>query len=398
MTVRVAEPRVYLDHAATSPLRAEVLDALLPALRAVGNPSSSHASGRARRTLLEDARDSLAAALGAAPVEVVLTSGATEADDLAVAGIALARRAADPRRRVVVTSAVEHPAVLESARSLVSAGFDVVELAVDATGAVCPKELRALLAAAAGSIAVVSVMLANNEVGTVQPLAEIVACCAGQAIPVHADAAQAVGVLPVDFAASGLAAMSLTGHKVGAPVGAGALLLRRDVAVVARTHGGGQERGIRSGTSDAAGAVGLATAVAAAVAGREAMAARVATLRDTLVAGVLDRVEGSVLVGAPAGPGRLPGNAYLSFAGADVQALLFALDVAGVDASAGSACHSGVPRSSHVLQALRAGGLDAPDGIRFSLGHSSTAADVRSLLAVIAGSVALARDVAAVPA
>lgn len=398
MTVRVAAPRVYLDHAATSPLRAGVLEALVPALRAVGNPSSAHASGRARRTLLEDARDRLAAALGAAPVEVVLTSGATEADDLAVAGIALARRAADPRRRVVVCSAVEHPAVLESARSLVDSGFEVVELAVDVTGAVGVDQLRALLAAAAGSIAVVSVMVANNEVGTVQPVGDIVECCAEHAIPVHADAAQAVGVLPVDFAASGLAALSLTGHKVGAPVGAGALLLRRDVAVVARTHGGGQERGIRSGTSDAAAAVGLATAVEAAVAGREALAAEVGVLRDVLVAGVLDRVEGSALVGAPAGPGRLPGNAYLGFAGADVQALLFALDVAGIDASSGSACHSGVPRSSHVLQALRAGGRDAPDGIRFSLGHSSTAADVESLLDVIAQSVALARDVAAVPA
>lgn len=398
MTVRVGAPRVYLDHAATSPLRAGVLEALLPALRAVGNPSSAHASGRARRSMLEDSRDALAAALGAAPVEVLLTSGATEADDLAVAGIALARRAADPRRRVVVCSAIEHPAVLESARSLVGLGFEVVELPVDAAGVVGVDHLTRLLAAGSGSIAVVSVMAANNEVGTVQPLAEIVACCTGHGIPVHADAAQAVGMLPIDFGASGLAALSLTGHKVGAPVGVGALLLRRDVAVLPRTHGGGQERGIRSGTSDAAAAVGLATAVAAAIAGREAMVGEVGALRDSLVSGVLDRVEGSVLVGAPAGPGRLAGNAYLSFAGADVQALLFALDVAGIDASSGSACHSGAPRSSHVLQALRAGGLDAPDGIRFSLGHSSTAADVQSLLTVIAQSVALSRDVAAVPA
>jgi cysteine desulfurase len=398
VTARPRASRAYLDHSATTPLRPEVLDVLLPALRAVGNPSSAHASGRARRALLEGARDDLARALGADPVEIVFTSGATEADDLAVAGIALAARDVDPRRRIVVCSAVEHPAVLESADSLAGCGLSTVRLGVDATGRVDLDELSALLATDADSIAVVSVMAANNEVGTVQPLAEIVARCAPYGIAVHADAAQAVGVLPVDFVASGLAALSLTGHKVGGPVGAGALLLRRDVAVRPRTHGGGQERGIRSGTSDAAAAIGLAAAVTAAVRERAVMTGRVQRLRDELVSGVLGRVESSALVGAPTGPDRLPGNAYLAFPGADVEALLFALDSAGIDASAGSACHSGVPRSSHVLEALRAGGADIPDGVRFSLGHTSTAADVESLLAVIAGCVALAREVAAVPA
>ncbi len=396
-------PRVYLDHAATSPLRPAVLDVLVPALRTAGNPSSTHGSGRARRALLEEARDAIAAALDADPVEVVLTSGATEADNLAVTGIALARHAADPRRRLVVCSAVEHPAVLECARAVAAAhGLGVVELGVDTAGRVRIDDLARLLASAAASIAVVSAMGANNEVGTVQPVAEVVALCARHGIPVHSDAAQATGALPLSFARSGLAAMSVTGHKVGGPVGAGALLLRRDVPVVARTAGGGQERDVRSGTLDAAGAVGLAAAVVAAVAEQPAAAGRLAGLRDALVAGVAARVEGSALVGGAPGPDRLPGHAYLSFAGADVEALLFALDGRGVDASSGSACHAGVTRSSHVLSALRsaaavdgggAGGAVA-DGVRFSLGHSSTAADVQSLLDVIAESVALARAVA----
>ncbi len=435
MSAQAAPPRVYLDHAATSPLRPEVLDALLPVLRAVGNPSSPHGSGRARRALLETARESVAAALDADPVEVVLTSGATEADDLAVAGIALARRAADPRRTVVVCSAVEHPAVLGVADALAATGrFTVVRLGVDGTGRVDVEELTRLLDRDAGSVAVVSVMAANNEVGTVQPVAEVVAACVPYEIPVHSDAAQATGALPLSFARSGLAALSLTGHKVGGPVGTGALLLRRDVAVVARTAGGGQERGLRSGTLDAAGATGLAAAVLAAVSERAVAGPRVAGLRDALVRGVTDRVDGVALVGAAPGPQRLPGNAYLSFAGADVDALLFALDRHGIDASAGSACHAGVTRSSHVLAALRsatartvarrtvgagplasgpgagtgdgtgAGGVGDSgatgpvDGVRFSLGHSSTAADVEALLDVIAESVALARSVAAVAA
>lgn len=404
MTGRPSAPRVYLDHAATSPLRAEVLEALLPALRGTGNPSSVHGSGRARRAVLETAREQLAAALDADPVEVVLTSGATEADNLAVAGIALARRAADDRRRVVVCSAVEHPAVLECARSLRSIGFAVVELGVDAAGRVRVGELARLLASAPETVAVVSVMAANNEIGTVQPVGDIVRACAAHGVPVHSDAAQATGALPLSFARSGLAALSITGHKVGGPVGAGALLLRRDVAVVARTAGGGQERDVRSGTLDAAGAVGLATAVLAAVSERETSTVRVAALRDRLVAGIRARVENVALIGAAPGPQRLPGNAYLSFAGADVEALLFALDSHGIDASSGSACHAGVARTSHVLTALRSGGgeqsadgVAAPvDGVRFSLGHSSTAADVETLLDVINESVALARSVAGV--
>lgn len=393
-----ANPRVYFDHAATTPLRPAVLTELLGALGGVGNPSSTHGSGRARRATLEDARERLAAALGADPVEVVFTSGATEADNLAVAGIALARRTADPRRRLVVCSAVEHPAVRDCARSLAADGvFEMVEIGVDAEGRLRPVELADLLAADPAAVAVVSVMAANNEIGTVQPIAEVVTMTAVHGIPVHSDAAQATGALPLDFRRSGLAAMSVTGHKVGGPVGAGALLLRRDVAVAARTFGGGQERDLRSGTLDAAGAVGLAAAVEAAVAERAVTAARVAALRDDLVTGILDRVDGASLVGAGAGPERLPGNAYLAFAGADVQALLFALDRRGIDASSGSACHSGVTRSSHVLAAVRAGALDddgPADGVRFSLGHSSTAAEVAAVLAVVAECVALAREVA----
>jgi len=389
-------PRTYLDHAATSVLRPEVRDVVTALLgHAAGNPSSLHGTGRAARRVVEQAREDVADAVGAGATEVVFTAGGTEADNLAVKGIALARRAADPRRRRLLVSAVEHHAVLDPAHWLAGDGsFEVVQLPVDATGRLRVDALAAAVVSDPGSVALVSVMAANNEVGTYQPLDEVVAVCEPAGIPVHADAVQALGVLDLDFAGSGLAAMSLTGHKAGGPVGAGALVLRHDVEAVAVLHGGGQQRDLRSGTLDAVGVGGFAAAASLAAAGRDAHVAHLVGLRARLVTGALAAVSDAVLVG-PADPtGALPGLAWLSFPGADAEAVLFALDERGLDVSAGSACSAGIARVSHVLTAMGRPADEAPDGIRVSLGWSSTAADVDALLAALPDAVATGRAVA----
>ncbi|MBN9618647.1 MAG: cysteine desulfurase [Actinobacteria bacterium] len=380
----------YLDHAATTPMLPEAISAVAEVMGAVGNPSSLHAAGRAARRRVEEARERLAAAVGARPSEVVLTAGGTEADNLAVKGIYWARRDADPRRRRVIVSAVEHHAVLDAADWLAAhEGAEVTWLPVDAAGLVDPDALRAALAADPDSAAVVSVMWANNEVGTVQPVAELAEIAREHGVPIHCDAVQAVGAVPVDFAASGLDAMTMTGHKLGGPVGAGALLLRRDVVCVPLLHGGGQERDVRSGTLDAAGVVGLATATDLAVERRPEVAARVAALRDDLVAGVLREVAGVTVNGHPSR--RLPGIANLTFAGCEGDALLMLLDAQGVECSTGSACSAGVAQPSHVLLAMGADPAAARATLRLSLGHDSTAVDVRAAVEAIVPAVERAR-------
>jgi cysteine desulfurase len=372
----------YLDHAATTPMLPEAAEATAAALRDLGNPSSLHAAGRRARRTVEESRERIAAAVGARPYEVVFTGGGTESDNLAVKGMFWAARAADPRRRRVLVSAVEHHAVLDAAEWLERhEGAEVELLPVDRVGRVHPETLRAALAAAGDSVALASVMWANNEVGTVQPVPELAAAAAGAGVPLHTDAVQAVGTLPVDFAASGVAALTLTGHKLGGPTGAGALVLGRDVACTPLLHGGGQERDVRSGTLHTAGIVGLAVAVEAAVAAREETAARVAALRDALVAGVLARVPDAVLGGDPVD--RLPGNAHFSFPGCEGDSLLMLLDARGIECSTGSACSAGVARPSHVLLAMGAGAEQARGSLRFSLGHTSTATDVDELLAAL---------------
>lgn len=383
---------VYLDHAATTPVRPAAAAALAEALARAGNPSSLHASGRAARRSVEEARERLAAAVGARPGEVVLTSGGTEADNLAVKGLFWARRAADDRRRRVLVSAVEHHAVLDPAQWLLErAGAELVLLPVDDEGVVDLDALRSELAAHPDEVAMVSVMWANNEVGTLQPLAEVVAAAHEYGVPVHADAVQALGQVPVDFAASGLDAMSLSAHKVGGPVGAGALLARRGLDLVPVQHGGGQERGVRSGTLSAALVQAFAVAADEAVAERDGFARRVGALRDRLVGSALAAVRGAVLRG-PADPARrLPGNAHLTFAGCEGDSLLYLLDSAGVEASTGSACQAGVPQRSHVLLAMGLRDDEARGALRFSLGHTSTADDVEAALAVLPGAVERAR-------
>lgn len=389
-------PLAYLDHAATTPVRPEALAAYAAALAHVGNPASAHGAGRAARRRLEESREGIAAALGARPREVVLTSGGTEADNLAVKGLFWARRAQDPRRTRVLVSAVEHHAVLDAARWLaVRQGATVVELAVDAEGRLDLDALRDELAAHAAQVALVSVMWANNEVGTVQPLPEVVAVAAAHGVPVHADAVQAVGQVPVDVGAAGLTALSLSGHKLGGTPGTGALLVRTDADVVPLLHGGGQERGVRSGTADAAGAAALAVAVAAGAAEAAGPGAqRLARLQRRLV-DALACLDGVHLRGAPPGPGRLPGNVHVTVEGASAEVLLYLLDTAGIAASSGAACRAGVEQPSHVLLAMGASTAEAASALRLTLGHTSTDAEVDAVLEVLPGVVERARRVSA---
>ena len=374
---------VYLDHAATTPLSAEALAALTRELARTGNPSSLHGSGRRARRAVEDARETIAGAAGAHPSEVIFTSGGTESDNLAVKGLYWSRSGENPSRRRILCSAVEHHAVLDTVEWLERhEGADVTWLPVDGEGVVDMDELASELARDPETIALVTVMWANNEVGTIQPVHRIVELAHAAGVPVHSDAVQAFGSLAVDFKAAGLDAMSISGHKIGGPVGVGALLLGRAVKLTPVQHGGGQERDVRSGTLDTASIAAFAAAAEAASARLHKESARIAGLRDRLIDGVRVAVPEAVLRGAP-DQGRLPGNAHFTFPGCEGDSLLFLLDLAGVESSTGSACTAGVPRPSHVLLAM---GLDeetARGAQRFTLGHTSGEADVDALLAAL---------------
>jgi cysteine desulfurase len=383
---------VYLDHAATTPLAPEALAALTRELARTGNPSSLHSSGRRARRSVEDARETIAAAAGAHPSEVIFTSGGTESDNLAVKGLYWSRSGEHRGRRRILCSAVEHHAVMDTVEWLERhEGADVTWLPVDGDGVVDLAALKAELAREPDTIALVTVMWANNEVGSIQPVREIVELAHAAGVPVHSDAVQAFGSLPVDFRSSRLDAMSISGHKIGGPVGVGALLLGRAVKLTPVQHGGGQERDVRSGTLDTASIAAFAAAAEAAKARLATESARISALRDRLIDGVRQRVPEAVLRGAP-GAGRLPGNAHFTFPGCEGDSLLFLLDLAGVESSTGSACTAGVPRPSHVLLAM---GLDeerARGAQRFTLGHASTDADVDALLAALPDAYVRARQ------
>ena len=395
----------YLDHAATTPMLPEAVDAVRAAMDgtgpygALGNASALHASGRAARRVVEESRESIADALGARPSDVVFTGGGTEANNLAVKGLYWARRDANPRRRRILASAVEHHAVMDPVVWLVEHEGAVVEwLPVDAQGRVLVEALTQSLAADPESVALVTVMWANNEVGTVQPIHEVAAAARAHGIPVHSDAVQAVGQIAVDFATSGLDAMTISAHKIGGPIGTGALLVGRGVDVVPLLHGGGQERDVRSGTLDAPAIAGFAAAMDVAVGQRDVRGKRLAGLRDDLIAGVLAHVGDAVLNGDP-GPDlerRLAGNAHFSFPGCEGDALLLLLDAQGIECSTGSACSAGVARPSHVLLAMGATDDLARSSLRFSLGHTSTDDDVHAVIAAIGPAVQRARNAASV--
>jgi cysteine desulfurase len=383
---------VYLDHAATTPMIGEAIAAMTAELAHLGNPSSLHNAGRRARRVVEESREQIADAYGARPSEVVFTSGGTEADNLAVKGLYWARRTGSPRRRRVLVTAIEHHAVLDSAQWLAShEAAEVSWLPVDASGLLTPGALRAAIAPDPSAVALISVMWANNEVGTIQPIAELAAVAREHRIPFHTDAVQAAAQVPVNFAASGADALTVTGHKIGGPVGVGALLLGRGIEPVPVLHGGGQERDVRSGTLDAPAIAAFAVAAQTAVKRQEEEAVRLAALRDELIEQVLAAVPDAILNGAPPGPGRLPGNAHFSFPGCEGDALLMLLDAKGIACSTGSACTAGVAQPSHVLLAMGADEGRARGSLRFSLGATSTPDHVEALGAVIGEAVERAR-------
>jgi len=378
-----------MDHAATTDMLPEAVDAYLEQARRGGNPASLHSGGRSARMALETGRDAVAGALNAEPVEIILTSGGTEADNMAVLGLFRAAHEADPRRTVIALSAVEHHAVSEAAEWLAAhEGAELVWLDVDAAGRVDPHQLERLLAERAAEVALVTVMWANNEVGTVQPVAELAALCDAAGVSFHVDAVQAFCAVPVDAHLPGISTLAVSAHKLGGPMGVGALYAPRTVRLAATSFGGGQERSVRSGTVNAAGAAAFGAAVEAAQRAFRDEFLRRAALRDALVAGIRDRVPEAVLRGPEPGspteewehPTRLPGNAHFTFPGCEGDSMLFLFDAAGVALSTGSACSAGVPRASHVLLAMGVDEETARGAQRFSLGHSSTREDVDTVL------------------
>lgn len=382
---------VYLDHAATTPLRPEARDAWLDAAEVVGNPSSIHGAGQDARRLLEDARERLAAALGCEPIEVILTSGGTEAVNLALKGLWWSRT---PGTDVVVVPDGEHHATLDTVEWLSAhESARLLPVSLDEVGRIPV----AGFAAALPDAALATALVANNEVGTVSDAGALAAAAAGAGVPLHLDAIAAFGHVPVSFARwrgtgrgrGGLAALSISGHKIGAPVGTGALVVSRHAGVTALVHGGGQQRGLRSGTQDVAGAAALAVAAELAVAELPSEAERVSALRDRLIAGVQASVPGSTVLGDRAD--RLPGNAHVLFPGAVGETLLFLLDRADIAVSTGSACQAGVPEPSHVVLALGRTEAEARQVLRFTLGRTTTEADVDALLGALPEAVQRAR-------
>ncbi|MEV7609127.1 cysteine desulfurase family protein [Microbacterium sp. NPDC089320] len=373
----------YLDHAATTPLRPEARDAWLEAAEIVGNASSTHGAGQGARRLLEEARERSAAVLDCDPIEVVFTSGGTESINLALQGLWQARPA---QTDAIVMPDAEHHATMDTVEALVAAGAVLRAVPVYRTAAV---DLDAFAAQLPGA-AVATALVANNEAGTINDAAALASSAAGSRVPLHLDAVAALGHLPLSFRALrgdapdavGLVAMSVAGHKIGAPVGVGALVAARTARLAALLRGGAQQRGLRAGTQDVAGAAAFATALELAETEREAETARLTTMRDRLIAGIRARVPQSELLGDDSR--RLPGNAHVLFPGAVGESLLFLLDMAGIAASTGSACQAGVAEPSHVVMAMGRSEQDARSALRFTLGRTSTEADVDAVLASIA--------------
>ncbi|MFE7570757.1 cysteine desulfurase family protein [Streptomyces sp. NPDC057539] len=381
----------YLDHAATTPMLPEAIEAMTAQFGLAGNASSLHAAGRRARRTVEEARETLAEALGARPSEVVFTSGGTEADNLAVKGLYWSRRAADPARTRVLASPVEHHAVLDAVEWLGEhEGATVEYLPVDSYGRVRPEALREAIERDPLDVALATVMWANNEIGTILPVRELAEVAAEFDIPLHSDAVQALGQTELDFGASGLAAMTVSGHKVGGPYGIGALLLGRQYTPVPVLHGGGQERHVRSGTLDVPAIASFAVAGRLAAERREDFARDIGALRDGLIEAVRTAVPDVVLGGDPVH--RLPANAHFSFPGCEGDSLLLLLDAQGIECSTGSACTAGVAQPSHVLLATGSDPDLARGTLRFSLGHTSTAADVEAVAKAIGPAVDRARS------
>lgn len=380
---------IYLDHAATTPLRPEAREAWIEASTLLGNPSSIHGAGQASRRLLEESRERIAQAVGADPVEIVLTSGGTEAVNLGIGGLWHARRAAGAGVGIVVPEA-EHHATLDSVSALATAGAAITAVGVDADSVIGLDAWHR--AVAAPETAVATLLAANNETGALQPLGAALSAAADAGVPVHVDAVGAFGHVPLRFAelhAQGAAAMSLAAHKIGGPVGVGALVVARDAVIEPMIRGGGQQRGLRAGTQDAAGAAAFAVAAELAVAELDAEAARVSTLRDRLEARVRQLAPDARV--SAAGVARLPGHLHVIFPGAQGDGILLLLDLAGIAVSTGSACQAGTPEPSHVVRAMGLGEEAARCAVRFALGRTTTADDVDAVLAALPDALERAR-------
>ncbi|MCU1583874.1 MAG: cysteine desulfurase NifS [Microbacteriaceae bacterium] len=373
---------VYLDHAATTPMFPEAIEAYTSALGIVGNPSSIHTQGQNAKRMLEEARERVADSLGCAPIEVVFTSGGTESINLAVKGLYWARNnPAGSRPRILVPRG-EHHATIDTVEWLERYEGAVIEwIPLDAVGRI---DLDALAGAldTQDNIALITLLWANNEVGTIQPISDVVALATLRGIPVHADAISAYQHLPIDFSTSGLAALSVSAHKIGGPLGIGALVVDRSTTLVPLIHGGGQQRDVRSGTQDAPAAIAFAAAA-------QHEAPSLAALRDRVIAGVRAAVPEAQLRGDP--EDRLDNNAHFTFPGCEGDSLLFLLDAAGVSVSTGSACRAGIPEASHVLLGMGLSEAEARGAIRITVGHSTTEADVDAFLAALPGAFSRAR-------
>ncbi len=375
---------VYLDHAATTDMNPAALAAITEQFARTGNPSSLHSAGRRANRVVDDARTALAEAAGAHPSEVIFTSGGTESDNLALKGLYWSRVQANPQARGILVSGIEHHAVLDTAAWLEEhEGARLLWMPVDADGVLDLDAAAALVAQHHQSIALGTIMWANNEVGTVQPVAQFAELLAGYGIPAHSDAVQAFGAVDVDFAQSKLASMAISAHKIGGPVGIGALLVRRDITLTPVQHGGGHERKMRSGTMNAAAAAGFAAAAADVRAHLAEESARLAALREYAVQRIAELVPEAVLNG-PRDEGhagtRLPGNLHYTFPECEGDSLLFMLDMQGIASSTGSACTAGVPQPSHVLLAMGRDPRTARSVQRFTMGHRTTQEDVDALL------------------
>jgi cysteine desulfurase len=375
---------VYLDHAATTPVRPEVLEAMLPWFSdKFGNPSSVHTPGQEARAAVEKARAQVAALFGVRPMEVIFTSGGTEADNLAVKGIAWSRR---EKGNHIITSSIEHHAVLDSVRYLGNEGFSTTILSANCHGQVFPADLKNALTP---HTTLVSIMHANNEIGTIQPIAELAAITHQAGAVFHTDAVQTAGHLPLDLCSLEVDMVSLSGHKLYGPKGVGALILRKHIFPVPLFHGGGHERRLRSGTENVPGIVGLGTAAELAAKEMAEESARLTTLRDYFAAALVERIEGVRLNGHPSQ--RLPNNVNISVNHIEGEAMLAMLDAAGISASSGSACAAAAGEPSYVLKAIGLDEVSAHGSLRFSLGRSTSRNDIDYVLEVLPGIVAKLR-------
>lgn len=377
--------RIYLDYNATAPPAPGVVDAVCRVLRDVpGNPSSIHAPGQQARAVLDEAREAVAALLGAAPSDVVLTGGGTEADNLAIRGAAEALDATG--RRHLITSTIEHEAVLATVAVLERRGWRVTRLPVGRSGVVSPADLAAAMTS---DTALVSVMHANNEIGTLQPVADLAAITRAAGAWFHTDAVQTVGKVPVSVQALGADLLSLSGHKFGGPKGTGALWVRRGVRLQVQQTGGKQERSRRAGTENVAGLAGLGVAATHARASLLTGAAETSRRRDRLESAVLATIPGTEVNGAR--DTRVPNTTNISFDGVEAESLLIALDLDGIAVSTGSACSSGTLEPSHVLQAMGMTSARTRNSLRFSLGPDTTDAEIDIVIATLPGLVAKLR-------